>query len=855
MKNNDNDIIKKIKQQKEDLMHWENNLTSNLSKMAYKKDNLYLVQEDWLKKYRKEILDIEINDKNKDKLIKKYKEYKDFNYKKLIDIYNATKKQFKKFPKVSVLNANTVNSIQKGTGGIKCVSTFCNNLLLITLLRNNHCYCFFFFDKNNQLRHGYIKIYNEIFENDYINKLQDKNIDFILGYKNEIKNCQYIKNGKLEITDEQLKIKIKNKFKFLIFSNKNEENNFTNIINKEKEKEEKQKANIIVINPNALKQINKNINENNKQIKQNKENNKQTNENKKQNIQNNKQNNENNKQANQNNKQNEKTSNQNKNENNKQSNQNEKQKEEKNNQNKNGINKQNENNKKNENKNQTNKNNKQNEEKNIQNIKQTNQNNRQNNEKNKQNNNQINMQINKQINLNSQEEFIKITKALESMDNTMNRRGGRLLTTANFFFDANEKMKEKEEKEVKRDQFNGELKLKGYKASKYKKNYLPTKSKSYSPKKRGKHAENMLKEEKNEYLIQPKTKIAIKPKEEYIPGLIGLLNIGATCYMNATLQNFSNIMPFRMQLLDKKIYSDLEKNKEKKKLSFALAEVLSNLWGKSKTKKSYYAPNAFKELISKMNPLFKGIAANDPKDLILFLLETMHKELNDPKCISMSVNDKVPDPRDFNAVYNDFISFYSSKNQSIISDQFYGVSNNMITCGSCSTTTHNVQIINIFFMPLEEVRKFMGYNFNCVRINDCFEYYEKLDILPDYYCNYCRQSYQVYSRNKMIYAPKTLIINLNRGRGIEYNVNIIFEEYLNIRKFVFSPESPFYYELTGVVCHFGSNDMGGHFIAFCKNCNTCEWYKFNDQMVTKCSFNDVARSGMPYVLFYSYVQV
>jgi hypothetical protein len=60
-----------------------------------------------------------------------------------------------------------------------------------------------------------------------------------------------------------------------------------------------------------------------------------------------------------------------------------------------------------------------------------------------------------------------------------------------------------------------------------------------------------------------------------VPGLIGLQNIGATCYMNATLQCFSNSSRFRTQLLKKELYQDLEKNKNTNKIiSFALAEVL-----------------------------------------------------------------------------------------------------------------------------------------------------------------------------------------------------------------------------------------------------------------------------------------
>jgi len=327
-----------------------------------------------------------------------------------------------------------------------------------------------------------------------------------------------------------------------------------------------------------------------------------------------------------------------------------------------------------------------------------------------------------------------------------------------------------------------------------------------------------------------------------VPGLIGLQNIGATCYMNATLQCFSNSSRFRSKLLKKELYQDLEKNKNTNKiLSFALAEVLKNLW--EILDHLIYSPENFKNVISNMNPLFKGIAANDPKDLVLFLLEKIHNELNDP----------IKNDSDFNEVYNNFVNYYNNKNKSIISDEFYGFINNNTTCGYCNVKIHNVQIINILFFPLEEVKKFKNYKHNNVSILDCFEYYEKMDIYPSFHCNYCKRNCQAYSQTNIVHSPKTLIINLNRGKGLEFDVNIIFEEYLNLRKYIYLKDSPYYYELTGVICHFGSNDEGGHFIAYCKNSENCEWYKYNDQFVTKCNFDEVKKTKLPYVLFYSYV--
>jgi ubiquitin C-terminal hydrolase len=319
--------------------------------------------------------------------------------------------------------------------------------------------------------------------------------------------------------------------------------------------------------------------------------------------------------------------------------------------------------------------------------------------------------------------------------------------------------------------------------------------------------------------------------------------------MNATLQCFSNCPRFKNYLL--KLYKELESEKDSKyKISFALAEVLKNLWGILHHK--YYAPENFKNIISELNPTFRGKAANDPKDLVLFIIQRIHTELNkeDPT-IKTNNNDN---SYDFWAEYISFMNFYKRNNNSIITEEFHFYTNDMTTCSFCNTTINNVQTNNILFFPLEEVRKFKGYFNNYVSIYDCFEYNER-QTSSSFHCNACNNDSIAYSMTKIALSAKTLIINLNRGHGMEFNVNIVFEEYLNIRKYVYMNDSPYYYELTGVICHFGTNDDGGHFIAYCKNCDDCNWYKFNDGIITKCSFSEVCQKGMHYVLFYSYIQM
>ena len=74
------------------------------------------------------------------------------------------------------------------------------------------------------------------------------------------------------------------------------------------------------------------------------------------------------------------------------------------------------------------------------------------------------------------------------------------------------------------------------------------------------------------------------------------------------------------------------------------------------------------------NPLFKGIAANDSKDLINFLLERFHQELNktNTKNKNNLKNNNI-DQTNEKQMLNTFLQEFKEKFNSPISDLFYGV--------------------------------------------------------------------------------------------------------------------------------------------------------------------------------------
>ena len=103
--------------------------------------------------------------------------------------------------------------------------------------------------------------------------------------------------------------------------------------------------------------------------------------------------------------------------------------------------------------------------------------------------------------------------------------------------------------------------------------------------------------------------------------------------------------------------------------------------------------------------------------------------------------------------------------------------------------------------------------------------------------------------------PQTLIINFEYQKDLKNNVNVVFEEYLNLKKYIrFNNMSPYYYELVGAICSLNNNEKRNHYISFCKNSNNCEWYCYNDNKVTKSSFKEIS-GQQPYVLFFSYIKI
>jgi ubiquitin C-terminal hydrolase len=363
------------------------------------------------------------------------------------------------------------------------------------------------------------------------------------------------------------------------------------------------------------------------------------------------------------------------------------------------------------------------------------------------------------------------------------------------------------------------------------------------------------------------------------PVLIGLNNLGFTCYINALLQCLNQTEPLINYFLSEegssKVYKNniFTKNPSSHMLSPSFHETINNLWDKNNNNK-LYSPIYFHQKLMEMNKLFKLNKPNDSKDLLKFILKQLHKELNikEKKILNNNIKKEFSfDQYDRVKTFNIFLKEFTNNNCSIISNNFFGITEINIQCLNCkdffinqgimiNPILYDFKIYNVLNFPLEEVRKMKKdienrkddeVNNDKINIYDCFEYYQTHKNL-NIFCKRCNQTNECIITTKLFNAPNILVLILNRGKGNIYNVKLDYYEEIEISKYIQFKQKKVIYKLYAVLTHLGKSGEDGHFISSCKNLIDHLWYKYNDSSIIKV--NDIKKEvfdfGTPYILFY-----
>lgn len=364
--------------------------------------------------------------------------------------------------------------------------------------------------------------------------------------------------------------------------------------------------------------------------------------------------------------------------------------------------------------------------------------------------------------------------------------------------------------------------------------------------------------------------------ETTIRGLVGLQNLGNTCYMNGALQALSNCQQLTKFVLD---CPSITKDKG---LCHSYSELIKEIWDPKTSLKpggSHYAvPTSIIRNIKCIYPAFRGCTQQDTQEFLRCFLEQLHDELKQP----IVTKENNPD---------------TTQNRSIISDTFEFKISSSVVCSNCNNISTTKEKFKDLSIPIpsrdhpyyqssgDEKNLLTDQSENCkelatpsffgwfwdwliyfsgwfwgpqVTLQDCLSIFFGTDPLEgdnEYSCDLCTKKNRGVKFLKIIDLPEVLCIHFKRYESIgsaKITTHVSFPlTGLDLAPFMSENSKPqcTTYNLFACICHHGSALLTGHYTTYALNCIDDQWYEFDDQYVSSVQSYQVENSEA-YILFY-----
>ncbi|KAJ3357820.1 CSN-associated deubiquitinating enzyme Ubp12 [Entophlyctis luteolus] len=202
-------------------------------------------------------------------------------------------------------------------------------------------------------------------------------------------------------------------------------------------------------------------------------------------------------------------------------------------------------------------------------------------------------------------------------------------------------------------------------------------------------------------------------------GVTGLNNLGNTCFMNSALQCLSNCAPLTEYFLSDKWKEELNVDNPLGMggmVARAYASLVRDLWigqpsDTDLPTTSYYsvrsravAPRNFKSTIGRFNQTFLGYSQQDSQELLQFLLDGLHEDLNR---ILKKPYVEQPDMsgRPDDEIATKAWELYRLRNDSQIVDLFQGEYKSRVECVECANWSVTFDPYMFLSLPVPERRE------------------------------------------------------------------------------------------------------------------------------------------------------
>ncbi|RYY33449.1 hypothetical protein EON62_04230, partial [archaeon] len=184
-------------------------------------------------------------------------------------------------------------------------------------------------------------------------------------------------------------------------------------------------------------------------------------------------------------------------------------------------------------------------------------------------------------------------------------------------------------------------------------------------------------------------------------GRVGLVNMGNTCFMNSALQALSAAFPLTSYFLRGTWKEELNPRNVMGtggKLATAYAELMRGLWY-SPASTHYVRPMQVKYAIGNFQDRFSGFAQHDAQELLNFLLDGLHEDLNrvlDKKYVEDEEANGRADAEFARVSWEKYLA----RNRSIVVDLFGGQLKNTLVCPTCAHISIKFDPYHMLSLPL-----------------------------------------------------------------------------------------------------------------------------------------------------------
>ena len=329
---------------------------------------------------------------------------------------------------------------------------------------------------------------------------------------------------------------------------------------------------------------------------------------------------------------------------------------------------------------------------------------------------------------------------------------------------------------------------------------------------------------------------------------------GDTSYLNAVLQLLGTSRSLSNYFLNPNNTKFFVDNMNISPFAFVLYRLFTHFYPyPEKSDPEIYEPETLKTILGTKNKIYETKNRRNPNDLIHFILNYLHREINLIKTQYLSTDVYT----DKQKAIDEFLDNYGKSNKSIISLNFVWFQIKSQKCTKCQTNFYSLQNYETLDLDLSNF-----YTMKCnfpLTIGKCLEF--QTNKQQRLFCESC-QIYNMMNITTRIYSlPNYLVFSLNRESNAQ-NINLLnvpfkVEEIIELSNYIEYNQSFSKYELQAIVSI--SLQENNKYVCFGKSPVDHTWYLYNDE---KCGNGDINivlnlnnnnQGFIPCILFYKAV--